>query len=81
MSDDLAAIEGLTEPMLVILGKKGIRTLDDLGDLASDDLIARENKPKGIPEGILRGQGLTEDDANRIIMAARAHWFADEAAA
>jgi N utilization substance protein A len=78
VSDDLAAIEGLTEAMLVILGKKGIRTLDDLGDLASDDLIARENKPKGIPEGILRGQGLTEDDANRIIMAARAHWFADE---
>ncbi|MDT7933856.1 MAG: transcription termination factor NusA [Sphingomonadaceae bacterium] len=78
VSDDLAAIEGLTEPMLVALGKAGVRTLDDLGDLAADDLISRENKAKGIPDGLLRGFGLTQEDANRIIMAARAHWFAGE---
>ncbi len=79
VSDDLLQIEGLTEAMLVALGKAGIRTLDDLADLASDELIARENKAKGIAEGILRGFRLTEADANRIIMAARAHWFEDEA--
>jgi N utilization substance protein A len=70
VSDDLAAIEGLTEAMLVTLGKKGVLTLDDLGDLATDELVGRS--------GILKDSGLSEDDGNRIIMAARAHWFADE---
>jgi len=79
VSDDIA-IEGLTEAMMVKLGKAGIRSLDDLADLASDDLVARENKAKGQPEGLLRGD-IGEEDANRIIMAARAHWFADEAVA
>ena len=80
VTDEVAAIEGLTEAMLVKLGKAGIRTLDDLGDLASDDLVARENKARGQNEGLLRGM-IGEEDANRIIMAARAHWFADEEAA
>ncbi len=71
VSDDLAAIDGLTEPMLVALGKKNIKTLDDLGDLATDELVS-----KGI--GVLKDFGMSEDDGNRIIMAARAHWFADE---
>jgi transcription termination/antitermination protein NusA len=70
VSDDLAAIDGLTEAMLVVLGKKGVLTLDDLGDLATDELVGRS--------GILKDTGLTEDDGNRIIMAARAHWFAEE---
>jgi len=78
VADDLAAIEGLTEAMLLVLGKAGVKTLDDLGDLAADDLIARENRAKGQPDGLLRGFGLNQEDANRIIMAARAHWFADE---
>jgi N utilization substance protein A len=73
VADDLAAIAGLTEAMLVVLGKKGIRTLDDLGDLATDELVGRT--------GILKEFGLSEDDGNRIIMAARAHWFADEESA
>ena len=80
VTDEVAAIEGLTEAMLVKLGKAGVRTLDDLGDLASDDLVARENKARGQNEGLLRGM-IGEEDANRIIMAARAHWFADEEAA
>ena len=41
VEDDVAAIEGLTEAMLVVLGKKGIKTLDDLGDLATDELVGR----------------------------------------
>ena len=32
----------LTEAMLVTLGKAGIKTLDDLADLATDELIAEE---------------------------------------
>jgi N utilization substance protein A len=59
VEDDVAAIEGLTEAMLVVLGKKNIRTLDDLGDLASDELVGRS--------GILKEFGLSEDDGNFVL--------------
>ena len=39
VTDDVAAIEALTPAMLVALGEKGVKTLDDLADLASDELI------------------------------------------
>jgi N utilization substance protein A len=66
VSDDLAEIEGITPEMLVVLGKSGIKTRDDLADLATDELLE-------ITAGNLR-----EDKVNEIIMAARAHWFEDE---
>ena len=69
--DDIASIEGISPEMLVVLGKAEIRSLDDLGDLASDELTDPA-------EGILRDFDLTEDQANEIIMVARAHWFDDE---
>jgi len=56
------------------LGEAGIKTLDDFADLSSDELIARE-------DGVLREFGLSAEDANTLIMAARAHWFDDEAPA
>jgi len=68
VDDALAEIEGLSPTMLVQLGEKDIKTLDDLGDLAGDELI----------EDYLPGTYLTLDEANAIIMAARAHWFDDE---
>jgi N utilization substance protein A len=68
VDDALATIEGLTPAMLVTLGENGIKTLDDLADLSSAELIDKE-------DGILRGSGLNENDANSIVMAARAHWF------
>ncbi len=74
VSDELAAIEGLTPAMLVALGEKGIKTLDDLADLSTDELIGKE-------DGVLKSFGLAEEDANAIIMAARAHWFEAPAAA
>ena len=49
---------------MVILGENKIKTLDDLGDLASDELLEL------LPEGIL-----DVDAANKLIMSARAHWF------
>jgi N utilization substance protein A len=66
VTDEVAAFEVLTPQMLVTLGKNGVKTLDDLGDLAGDELIEM------LPEA-----GLSEDEANTIIMAARAHWFDD----
>ncbi|MQP66785.1 transcription termination/antitermination protein NusA [Niveispirillum sp. SYP-B3756] len=67
VEDDVAAIEALTPSMLVKLGEKGVKTLDDLADLAGDELI-----------DIVGKDALTLDQANEVIMAARAHWFADE---
>ena len=63
--------------MLVTLGEAGIKTIDDLGDLATDELIDPGNR-EGEGRGILAEYGLDEDRANEIIMAARAHWFDDE---
>ncbi|MSP43128.1 MAG: transcription termination/antitermination protein NusA [Alphaproteobacteria bacterium] len=84
VSDEIAAIEGLTPAMMVALGKAGIKSLDDLADLSSDELTgwteAADSAKKRMP-GLLDGFELSEETANKIIMAARAHWFADEDAA
>jgi transcription termination/antitermination protein NusA len=87
VEDALAAMPHLTEAMLVTLGKAGVKTLDDLADLATDELIAKKrSEPRrrdaGKAEdkgGVLATYGLNEEQGNEIIMAARAHWFEDEA--
>ncbi|HEX6957041.1 MAG TPA: transcription termination factor NusA [Ferrovibrio sp.] len=66
VSDEVAGVEGLTPTMLVALGEKGVKTLDDLGDLAGDELQE------------IVGEGLSNEEANAIIMAARQHWFEGE---
>src|SRR3569623_1920885 len=87
VSDELAEMPYLTEAMLVTLGKDGIKTLDDLAELATDELVAkkrpeqRRQRESNRPEdkgGVLAEYGLSEAQGNEIIMAARAHWFADE---
>ncbi|MBT45934.1 MAG: transcription termination/antitermination protein NusA [Citromicrobium sp.] len=98
VEDALAELPHLSEAMLVTLGKAGLKTLDDVADLATDELIAkkreaprrRNNNPDGPPMrrdrpqreqdkgGVLGEYGLTEEQGNEIIMAARAHWFEDE---
>ncbi len=87
VSDELAEMPYLTEAMLVTLGKAGIRTLDDLADLATDELVAkkkpeqRRQRESNRPEdkgGVLAEYGLSDEQGNEIIMAARAHWFEDE---
>ena len=67
VTDDIANMGVFTNQMLVTLGEKGVKTLDDLGDLAGDELVE-----------ILGADAIEEDAANEIIMAARAHWFEDE---
>ena len=71
VTDDLATLEGLTPAMLVALGENGVKSRDDLADLSSDELINKN-------DGLLRGFTLSQQDANTIIMAARAHWFAEQ---
>jgi N utilization substance protein A len=67
VTDEVAAFETFTPAMLVGLGEKGVKTLDDLADLASDELIE-----------IIGADHMDEETANAVIMAARAHWFDDE---
>jgi N utilization substance protein A len=69
VSDDIAALAGMTPALLVAVGEKGIKTLDELADLAGDELI----------EMVGSAAKLELEEANAIIMAARAHWFADVA--
>jgi N utilization substance protein A len=70
MDEEVRSTEGLTLPMLVALGEKGVKTRDDLADLASDEL--RE---------IVGESTMDADSANAIIMKAREHWFPAEEAA
>ncbi len=67
VADDLSEVEGMSPMLLVAIAEKGIKTLDDLADLAGDELI--ELAPAGL---------LVEDKANAIIMSARQHWFGDD---
>ena len=67
VDDSLKTISGLDQDMIISLAENGVKTLDDLADLATDELIE-----------ILGDGVITEVEANRIIMAAREHWFADE---
>jgi N utilization substance protein A len=66
VSDDVAAFEALSAKDLVALGEKGVKTLDDLADLAGDELVE-----------IVGADNMSEEAANEIIMGARAHWFAE----
>ncbi len=75
VEEDLAALEGLTPGMLVALGEKEIRTLDDFAGLAGDELLEL------LAESDKGGATLDLEEANALIMRARAHWFADEDAA
>jgi N utilization substance protein A len=67
IADNLMDAEGLLPNQIVRLGEKGIKTLDDLADLAGDELVE-----------ILGTDMITLSDANAAILKAREHWFADE---
>lgn len=67
VSEELANLVGLTPKMLVMLGENGIKTLDDFADLATDEVIE-----------LLPGCGITEEEANELVMESRAHWFEDD---
>src|SRR5256884_2545825 len=72
VDDDVAALGGLTPGMLVALGENQITTLDDFAGLAGDELVELlEASDKG-------GVTLELEDANALIMLARAHWYEDE---
>lgn len=67
IDEKIQEIEGLDRDMILILAEAGVKTLDDLGDLATDELIE-----------ILGENTVSVVEANKIIMAAREHWFEGE---
>ena len=62
-AQDLRDLAGLTPDLIGKLSDGGVHTLDDLADLAVDELID------------ITGQ--TGDEAKALIMKAREHWFVD----
>ncbi|HRC27694.1 MAG TPA: helix-hairpin-helix domain-containing protein, partial [Alphaproteobacteria bacterium] len=67
IASDLMELEGVRPEWIVKLGESGIKTRDDLADLAGDELVE------------ILGPGAIETTvANEIILKARAHWFAQE---
>jgi N utilization substance protein A len=62
--DDLMQLEGMTERLAFRLAEKGVRSQEDLAELATDELIEIDE--------------MNEEEAAALIMAARAPWFAEE---
>jgi len=60
----LLELEGMDTGLAARLGEAGVRTRDDLGDLAVDELVELS--------------GVDEERAKVLIMKAREHWFAPE---
>ena len=68
VQDDLKDVEYLSLSMILTLAENEILCLDDLAELDSEELV-----------GLLGEHGIDDETvAGDIIMAARAHWFADE---
>jgi N utilization substance protein A len=60
-ADDLLLLEGMSPDLALALARRGVRTREDLADQAVDDLTDIE--------------GLTAEEAGKLIMKARAPWF------
>jgi len=62
LTENLKDVEGLTPELIAKLAEGGIHTLDDLADLAVDELTE-----------II---GVSDEQARTMILKAREHWFA-----
>ncbi|HRO50459.1 MAG TPA: transcription termination/antitermination protein NusA, partial [Hyphomicrobium sp.] len=87
VADELAGVEGVNSAMLVAFGENGLKTLEDLADCATDDLVGwtERSKDKDVEpvrhKGVLDGFDVSRKDAEDMIMSARvlAGWItADE---
>ncbi len=74
VEDQLINLKGMTQGMLVILGQKNIKKLNDFADLSSDELIGGFDEIKGKKirvKGYLEEFSLSRDEADALIMSAR----------
>ena len=68
---ELINLDGINNKMLALLAKNDIYTLDDFANLATYDLIDKD-------EGIFKKLDIEEKTVNGMIMQAREKWFKDE---
>jgi N utilization substance protein A len=86
VADELAEVQGVTTAMLVAFGEHGIKTLEDLADCATDDLIGwteRKKEKDGEAvrhKGVLDGFEVGKKEAEDMILSARvlAGWITAE---
>jgi N utilization substance protein A len=74
IEDALINFKGLTPGMLVTLGEKKVKTLNDLAELSTDELIGSYDEKKGKRfkiDGYLEEFALTKNEADDLIMNAR----------
>ncbi|OYX36405.1 MAG: transcription termination/antitermination protein NusA [Caulobacterales bacterium 32-69-10] len=74
VEDGVLEVEGVTLPMAVSLGEAGVKTVEDLADLATDEIRgsfeSRNGERVRVP-GALESFNLSTEDAERLILKAR----------
>ena len=86
VADELSQVQGVNTAMLVAFGENGIKTLEDLADCATDDLVGWVEKKKEKDaepvkhKGVLEAFGTGRKEAEDMIMSARvlAGWIKPE---
>lgn len=86
VADELTTVPGVTSAMLVAFGENEVKTVEDLADCATDDLIGwtERSKDKSVEPvrhaGILDGFEVDRAEAEQLIMSARvaAGWIEPE---
>ncbi len=84
--DDVAKVQGVNSLMMVRFGENNIKSVEDLADCATDDLLGwvERKKEKGAEavrhKGVLDGFELSRKDVEDMIMSARvvAGWISAE---
>ena len=74
VKDELTEVPGVTTAMLVAFGEGGVKTVEDLADCATDDLIGWTEKVGSESKrhaGMLDASGLSKTEAEDLIMSAR----------
>ena len=74
VDDNLINHKGLTPGMLLTLGAKKIKTLNDFADLSTDELVGGYDEKKGVRfkiDGYLEEFALTKSEADELIINAR----------
>jgi len=86
VTDELAQVAGVTSAMLVAFGENGLKTVEDLADCSTDDLIGwteRKKEKDAEPvrhKGFLEGLEVGRAEAEELILSARiaAGWISAE---
>jgi transcription termination/antitermination protein NusA len=74
IKDDLISFKGLTPGMLLTLGEKQIKTLQDFAELSTDEIIGGYDEKKGVKfkiDGYLEEFALTKVESDDLIIRAR----------